>query len=139
VTFIEAMEGVAHGFEALGAVVLVVGFIGSASLAVAAWRRTRDGRTAVVTLRQSFGAVLLLALEVLVAADLILTVAVDPTVENVAVLGLIVLIRTVLSISLEIEIDGTLPWRRAQVREPARTAEDARRSGTAHKGPTPPS
>jgi uncharacterized membrane protein len=81
-----------------------------------------------VTLRESFGAVLLLALEVLVAADLIRTVAVAPTLENVAVLGLIVLIRTVLSFSLEIEIEGVLPWRRALVTGPTRVAEAARRS-----------
>ena len=56
---------------------------------------------------------MLLSLEVLVAADLIKTVAVATTVGNVLVLGLIVLIRTFLSFSLEVEIDGVLPWRRA--------------------------
>ena len=56
-----------------------------------------------------------LGLEILVAADLVRTVAVEPTVENVAILGLIVLIRTFLSFSLEIEIDGIPPWRRALV------------------------
>jgi uncharacterized membrane protein len=50
--------------------------------------------------------------EILVAADLIRTVAVDPTLESVSVLGLIVVIRTVLSFSLEVEIDGVAPWRR---------------------------
>jgi hypothetical protein len=55
---------------------------------------------------------LLLGLEILVAADLITTVAVAPTVRNVAVLGLIVLIRTFLSVSLQVEIDGRPPWRR---------------------------
>ena len=55
---------------------------------------------------------LLLGLEILVAADLIKTVAVATTIENVGVLGLIVLIRTFLSFSLEVEIEGTLPWRR---------------------------
>ena len=49
----------------------------------------------------------------LVAGDLIRTVAVDPTLNNVLILGLIVLIRTFLSFSLEIEIEGTLPWKRA--------------------------
>jgi hypothetical protein len=53
-----------------------------------------------------------MGLEVLVAADLIRTVAVDPTMENVLVLGLIVLIRTFLSFSLEIEIEGIVPWKR---------------------------
>jgi uncharacterized membrane protein len=60
-----------------------------------------------------FGRSILLALEFLVAADIIRTVAVEPSLENVAVLGLIVLIRTLLSFSLEVEIDGTWPWRRA--------------------------
>src|SRR3954447_18642042 len=113
VTFAENMDRVAQGFEGLGALILVIGFLWSVGLAVAAWRLAASGRTGFVTLRQSFGAVLLLALEVLVAADLIRTVAVAPTLANVAVLGLIVLIRTVLSFSLEIEIDGAPPWRRA--------------------------
>ena len=55
----------------------------------------------------------MLGLEVLVAADLVHTVEIDPSLENVAVLGLIVVIRTVLSFSLEIEIEGMPPWRRA--------------------------
>jgi len=59
------------------------------------------------------GGALLLSLEILVAADLIRTVAVSPTLRNVLVLGLIVLIRTFLSFSLEVEIEGVLPWRRA--------------------------
>ena len=60
---------------------------------------------------------MLLGIEVLVAADLILTVAVDASLQNVAILGLIVLIRTFLSFSLEIEIEieGVPPWRRALV------------------------
>ena len=64
-------------------------------------------------LRQSFGGVILLGLEILVAADLVRTVAVEPTLDNVVILGLIVLIRTMLSFSLEIEIEGVAPWRRA--------------------------
>jgi uncharacterized membrane protein len=133
VKFSEVMDRVAQGFEALGALILVIGFLWSVGLAVVAWRRAASGRSGFVTLRQSFGAVLLLALEVLVAADLIRTVAVAPTLENVAVLGVIVLIRTVLSFSLEVEIEGVLPWRRALVTGPARVAEVARRS----RGMTP--
>ena len=64
-------------------------------------------------LREAFGGTILLALEILVAADLIRTVVVSPTLDNVLVLGLIVLIRTFLSFSLEIEIEGMVPWRRA--------------------------
>jgi uncharacterized membrane protein len=106
------MEHVAQGFEALGALILVAGVIWSVVLGVVAWRRSGSG-LAYATLRQAFGGSLLLSLEVLVAADLVRTVAVATTVGNVLVLGLIVLIRTFLSFSLEIEIDGVLPWRRA--------------------------
>ncbi len=110
--FAEIMEQVARGFEAIGALVLVVGLIWCAALSVRVWRRA-GGEHAYRTLRRSIGAVLLLGLEVLVAADLVHTVAVEPTLTNVGVLGLIVIIRTVLSFSLEIEIEGMPPWRRA--------------------------
>jgi hypothetical protein len=59
-----------------------------------------------------------LSIEILVAADLIRTVAVSPTLTSVAVLALIVLIRTFLSFSLEVEIEGVLPWRRALLSGP---------------------
>src|SRR3954453_16416312 len=123
------MDRVAQGFEGLGALILVIGFLWSVGLAVAAWRRTTNGRTGFRTLRESFAAVLLLALEVLVAADLVRTVAVDPTLENVAVLGLIVLIRTVLSFSLEIEIEGVAPWRRATISGASHVLRAAEASG----------
>ncbi|GAA3454682.1 DUF1622 domain-containing protein [Dactylosporangium matsuzakiense] len=111
-TFTQLMDRTAQGFDALGAGVLVVGLLWALVLAVRTWR-TRGGRPAYQALRETFGGVLLLSLEVLVAADLIRTVAVAPTLTNVAVLGLIVLIRTFLSFSLQIEIDGAPPWRRA--------------------------
>ncbi len=60
--------------------------------------------------RASLGRAILLGLEFLVAADIIGTVAVEPTFHNLGVLGLIVLIRTFLSFSLEVEINGRLPW-----------------------------
>jgi uncharacterized membrane protein len=107
------MDHVAQGFEALGALILVIGVLSSFVLAGLAWRPPGSPRQAYTVLRQAFGGTLLLALEVLVAADLIRTVAVSPTLDNVLVLGLIVLIRTFLSFSLEIEIDGVVPWRRA--------------------------
>jgi uncharacterized membrane protein len=119
--FTTLLADVARVFEAIGAAVLVVGLIWSVMVAVIAWRAA-GGRRGFQTLRETFGAVLLLGLEILVAADLITTVAVAPTPRNVAVLGLIVLIRTFLSVSLQVEIDGRVPWRRfatpeASVRE----------------------
>src|SRR3954466_6821464 len=113
--FNHAMEHVAQGFEALGALVLVVGVAWSLVLALLAWRRTGQPAKGYIALRAAFGGTLLLGLEILVAADLVRTVAVAPTLTNVLVLGLIVLIRTVLSFSLETEIEGVVPWRRAQM------------------------
>ena len=114
-TFTEVMDNVAKAFEGLGAAVLVLGLLLSLGVSARDWLRTRQGRVAYRTLKETFGGVLLLGLEILVAADLVRTVAVEPTLENVAILGLIVLIRTFLSFSLEIEIEGVPPWRRALV------------------------
>ena len=121
-TFTEAMERVAQLFEAIGALVLLAGLVWALGLAVRVLRRSGDGEKAYRVLRQSFGGVILLGLEILVAADLVRTVAVEPTWDNVVILGVIVLIRTVLSFSLEVEIEGVAPWRRAAT------------SGTAHIG-----
>jgi uncharacterized membrane protein len=112
-SFSTAMDHVAQGFEALGALILVAGVLLSAVLAALALRRPGPAKQAYKVLRQAFGGTLLLALEILVAADLIRTVAVAPTLDNVLALGLIVLIRTFLSFSLEVEIEGVPPWRRA--------------------------
>lgn len=113
--FTSAMDDVALAFEALGALILVMGTMWSFALATIILRRSgpAKGSRAYTAVRQCFGGALLLGLEVLVAADLIRTVAVAPTVTNVAVLGLIVLIRTFLSFSLQTEIEGVPPWRRA--------------------------
>jgi uncharacterized membrane protein len=109
------MDHVAQGFEALGAAILVAGVIWSFVLAVVAVRRSGWSVKAYLVLRQAFGGTLLLGVEVLVAADLVRTVAVAPTLDNVLVLGLIVVIRTFLSFSLETEIEGVAPWRRAAI------------------------
>ena len=133
-TFAEAMQRVAQAFEAIGALVLMLGLGLAIGLAVRAFRRSRDATQAYRVLRQSFGGVILLGLEVLVAADLVRTVAVQPTMENVVILGLIVLIRTVLSFSLEVEIEGVAPWRRAATSggvHIARAVQHARRPADA--------
>jgi uncharacterized membrane protein len=74
-------------------------------------------------LRRNLGRSILLGLEVLIVADIVRTIIVDPTFESVAVLGVIVVIRILLSFSLEVEIDGAWPWQRSD-RE--RAAERAR-------------
>lgn len=67
--------------------------------------------------RQGVGSAILIGLELLVAGDIIRTVAVSPTLEKVAVLGIIVLIRTFLSISLQVELEGKWPWQKKSAPE----------------------
>lgn len=95
-----------------GAGVLVV--VGGAVLATARLlvQRLRGVGEYYRGYRQDLGHAILLGLEFLIAGDIIRTVAVAPTLQNVLVLGLIVLIRTFLSLSLQLEIEGKLPWSR---------------------------
>jgi uncharacterized membrane protein len=134
-TFTGLMDHVAQGFEALGAAILVVGVIWSFVLAAVALRRSDRLAKAYLVLRQAFGGTLLLGLEILVAADLVRTVAVAPTLDNVLVLGLIVVIRTFLSFSLETEIEGVAPWRRALI---SGAGTIRRASASALESETPP-
>ena len=127
-TFTEVMTRTSETFEVTAALVLALGLVWAVLLAIRAWRRSGDGRRGYAVLREFFGGVLLLALEILVAADLIRTVAVAPTLVNVGVLGLIVLIRTFLSFSLQIELDGVPPWRRLTTSGAAIAARAASRS-----------
>ena len=107
--FSETMEWIAKVFEGVGVGIIVIG--GVAALAISLGRSAGD-RSYFDVARRRFGRPLLLGLEVLVAADIIKTVTVDPSLESVSVLGVLVLIRTVLSFTLDVELDGMLPWRR---------------------------
>jgi uncharacterized membrane protein len=108
----QTMEAVARGVEVLGIATLVLGLLVALVRAARVLVREQGGEQAYRVVRTVFGRSILLGLEFLVAADIIRTVAVEPSLENVAVLGVIVLIRTFLSFSLEVEIDGRWPWRR---------------------------
>ena len=105
-------EEIARGVEVLGIATLVLGLLVALVQAGRSLAGGGGGEEAYRVVRTVFGRSILLGLEFLVAADIIRTVAVEPSLETVAVLGLIVLIRTFLSFSLEVEIDGRLPWRR---------------------------
>ena len=102
-------------FEIIGAIAMVAGFVVAVVLAVRTLARKESARAASLVLRNTLGAAILLGLEVLVAADPIRTITSKPSIEDALILGLIVVIRTVLSMSIqiEIEIEGVLPWRRA--------------------------
>jgi uncharacterized membrane protein len=109
-----AMEHISRGLEWVAVGIILAGLLATVLNAI---RRASAGETAhelYVAARRTFGRGVLLGLEVLVAADLIRTVAVEPTLTSVTVLGIIVIVRTILSFSLDIEIDGVLPWRKRQ-------------------------
>jgi uncharacterized membrane protein len=110
-TFKETMEHVVQGFEALGGIVLVVG----SAVALASYLTSLaqgQPREAYERARQTVGRSILLGLEVLIIADIVQTITIDPTFENAGALGILVLVRTFLSVSIEVELDGSLPWRR---------------------------
>ncbi|GAA4757241.1 DUF1622 domain-containing protein [Gordonia alkaliphila] len=109
----EAFSWVALSFELLGAVTMVVGAMVAIALGMRAALRGQPGSDAFGVIRRTLGGAILLGLEVLVAADLVRTITSKPSMEDALILGLIVLIRTVLSLSIQIEIEGVLPWRRA--------------------------
>ena len=116
-TFDEAMELVVRGFEIGGVVILVAGSLAACLHAVRSYR-TVGGQRAYESARRNVGRAILLGLEFLIIADIVLTITVDPTLESALTLGLIVLVRTFLSFSLEVELEGTLPWRRAALGKP---------------------
>ena len=108
--------------EVAGVVSMLLGAVIAISLAVVTLRR-HSPHQAFVNLRQNLGRAILLGLEFLVAADIIRTVSDTPTLRSVTVLGLIVLIRTFLSFTLEVELDGHWPWRREPLNKPDSTPE----------------
>jgi uncharacterized membrane protein len=104
----ELMEGAGVGVMILGAILSVV-------LLVVRQRRHATGLYR--QFRQDLGRAILLGLEFLVAADIIRTVGEKPTLQGVTVLGIIVLIRTFLSFTLSVELEGRWPWQRGLERE----------------------
>jgi uncharacterized membrane protein len=112
ISFDHLMELVVRGFEIGGVTILVVGSLAAFVTAALSYRRVGPLR-AYEEARRNVGRAILLGLEFLIIADIVLTITVDPTLKSALALGLIVLVRTFLSFSLEVELDGTLPWRRA--------------------------
>jgi uncharacterized membrane protein len=121
VSYEQTITDVSRAVEVAGIATLVIGglyALGAFSVGVA-----RRGRTdSYEELRRSLGRSILLGLEILVAADIIRTIAITPTFTSVGVLGLIVVVRTFLSFSLEAELDGQWPWRKARAWQTARRA-----------------
>ncbi|MBA2609859.1 MAG: DUF1622 domain-containing protein [Actinobacteria bacterium] len=108
-SFSEAVETVGKVVDGVGVGAIVIGI---AAASVAALRPAVPGSDRYRIYRQRLGRAILLGLELLVAADIIRTVAVTPTLTNAGVLAVIVVIRTFLSFSLEVELGGRWPWHR---------------------------
>ena len=121
--FVDVIETVGKAIDAVGVAVIAVGALVSAAIAVTRLRR-RAGDV-YRTFREQLGRSILLGLEFLVAADIIRTVAVTPDARSVAVLAGIVLIRTFLSFSLQLEVTGYWPWQAARARGRQAAAEGA--------------
>lgn len=126
-TFTDLVEGIGRVVDVAGVIVIAGGIVLATLVTVP---RLRTGRLpgggaddVYRDYRRLIGKVILLGLELLVAADIIRTVAVQPTLEGVTVLGVIVLVRTFLSFSLEVELYGKWPWQRG-------TADEARGTGS---------
>jgi uncharacterized membrane protein len=101
------IERIGLVIEIVGVLVILLGMIYAGYCAVAARRANKTGYQ---TFRIVFGRTLLLGLEILVAADIVKTVALEPTLENISVLGILVLIRTFLGWALVVELEGHWPW-----------------------------
>jgi uncharacterized membrane protein len=111
--FRHIMEVVGTSVDGVGVFIVAAGMVAATIRLVWRLRNRADGAGSYYSLyRQDVGRAILLGLEFLIAGDIIRTVVVAPTLQNVVVLGMIVLIRTFLSLSLQLEIEGKLPWRR---------------------------
>jgi uncharacterized membrane protein len=119
VNYEEWMENVVHGFEIVGVALLALGSLLALASAVP-FLLNGDLMAAYARVRERVGRSILVGLEILIIADIVETITIDPTLESAAVLGLIVLVRTFLSFSLEIELEGIVPWRRWTVKEDQR-------------------
>lgn len=114
-SFYEVIETVGKVIDGIGVAAIAIGALISAAGAVS--RLNRKAGDVYRVFREQLGRSILLGLEFLVAADIIRTVAITPNASSVAVLGGIVLIRTFLSFSLQLEVTGYWPWQAARARQ----------------------
>ncbi|MFU8763454.1 MAG: DUF1622 domain-containing protein [Haliea sp.] len=110
--FTEIISLLALGTEAVGVLVMLVGAAYSSAVFIRQFNKVPEG-VAYHTFRRQLGRSIILGLEFLIAGDIMQTIIVAATWQNVAVLGLIILIRTFLSMTLHLEIEGRWPWQQA--------------------------
>jgi len=109
----DVIEKIGTSIDAAGVVVIVAG--AAIAFVVTAVRLSRRESDVYRRFRQQLGQAILLGLELLVAGDIVRTVATSPSLTSVAVLAAIVLIRTFLSFSLEVETSGRWPWQKREI------------------------
>jgi uncharacterized membrane protein len=108
-SFTEIISIAGYVIEAVGVIVVFIGTVISSFTFIRSFRQLSEG-VAYRIYRRQLGRSIILGLEFLIAGDIIRTVVVAGTLENVAVLGLIILIRTFLSMTLHLEVEGRWPW-----------------------------
>jgi uncharacterized membrane protein len=108
--FKDAVDSISRVIDGAGVVVVVVGLLLATAAFLLAQRDAPDRAAAYRVYRQQVGRAILLGLEFLVAADIIRTVAVAPTFRGVGVLAVVVAVRTFLSFTLDVELEGRWPW-----------------------------
>ncbi|MBU4174115.1 MAG: DUF1622 domain-containing protein [Actinobacteria bacterium] len=114
--FKEVVEVVSNVIDGAGVLVIIVGIAAATVSFIKRWWK-RDGSKAhqsYKVFRASIGRSILLGLELLIAGDIIRTVAIDLNYQNLGTLAILVLIRSFLSINLEMEIEGRWPWKQKQ-------------------------
>lgn len=107
--FAEIISFTGYAIEAIGVLVIIVGSCISSIAFLRTFRQLAEG-VAYKTFRRQLGRSIILGLEFLIAGDIIRTVVVSATLESVAVLGLIILIRAFLTMTLHLEVEGRWPW-----------------------------
>ena len=104
------VEYISKIVEGIGVLTIFLGALYSLFIFMISVFKKKD--SSYILLRQSLGKSILLGLEILIAADIMATVVTDPTMKSVTILGVIVLIRTFLSLSLQVEVEGRFPWQK---------------------------
>lgn len=132
----ELVHGIVLVIELAAVAILSVGTVWVLGRTALHRLQRRDWDAVFIETREGLGRVLLLGLEVLIAADIIQTVALELTLESVGALALIVLIRTFLSWAIEVESEGHWPWQRADHRLTLEAASNGGSGGVAGAGST---
>ena len=108
--FIEVIKIIGYGIEAFGVVVVLIGSASATAKFLSTYKKLLEGE-AYKNYRRSLARSIILGLEFLIAGDIIRTVVVSESIENVGTLALIVMIRAFLSVTLHLEVEGSWPWK----------------------------